>query len=260
MAILFCSPLIVLILLCCKDHPSVNRLKERLRQRFVYNRAVEEEDEIAEENIQRQGNRINQRNREGFTDLQMMRLIQVCGKTLQKDDLVDAQTDRYHLESSCSICLGEWEDKQNVIEFKLCPHSFHGECIQDWLKIKSTCPLCKMNKKAEIGVEEEEIEQNNDYQGNELQQFIQGQLFEGNLLRGQRNQPFRQFMRMNNDMAQPHAQMMFEIDFDVQHLGLDPTDYTREQMRLILMRELVARELIRRVRLQMAQLQAFDDL
>jgi alpha-D-ribose 1-methylphosphonate 5-triphosphate synthase subunit PhnH len=46
-----------------------------------------------------------------------------------------------------------------VIEFKKCSHSFHSDCLKDWLKIKSTCPLCKKNKKEEIGVTEEEFEE-----------------------------------------------------------------------------------------------------
>jgi len=29
----------------------------------------------------------------------------------------------------------------------MCFHIFHSNCIDDWLKEKSTCPLCKMDQR-----------------------------------------------------------------------------------------------------------------
>ncbi len=51
------------------------------------------------------------RRREGFSDLEFMKLIETCGKTLSKEDLTDPQSERYNCESNCSICLGEWEER-----------------------------------------------------------------------------------------------------------------------------------------------------
>lgn len=96
--------------------------------------------------------------REGFTERQILKLIETCGKTLNEEDLNCPDHDKYSKDSNCSICLGEWGNHQRVIEFKKCPHSFHADCLKDWLKIKNTCPLCKMNKKEEIGITEDEYE------------------------------------------------------------------------------------------------------
>lgn len=44
----------------------------------------------------------------------------------------------------CVICLKNIEDED---KYKLsCNHDyFHKECIEKWLAIKSTCPLCREN-------------------------------------------------------------------------------------------------------------------
>ena len=42
---------------------------------------------------------------------------------------------------NCTICL---EDIESNIEFLPCAHKFHETCIYNWLKIKDTCPMCKI--------------------------------------------------------------------------------------------------------------------
>lgn len=40
---------------------------------------------------------------------------------------------------SCSICL-----HKNTNPFQLnCKHSFHKECIEKWLNINNSCPICR---------------------------------------------------------------------------------------------------------------------
>ena len=40
---------------------------------------------------------------------------------------------------SCSICLNK-----NTNPFQLnCKHSFHKECIEKWLNINNSCPICR---------------------------------------------------------------------------------------------------------------------
>lgn len=42
----------------------------------------------------------------------------------------------------CSICLKNIENGYKLS----CDHdTFHKECIETWLKIKPTCPLCRKN-------------------------------------------------------------------------------------------------------------------
>ena len=43
----------------------------------------------------------------------------------------------------CSICLDEFEEDQNLSEFKECKHLFHKECIEQWIQTKGTCPMCR---------------------------------------------------------------------------------------------------------------------
>ena len=33
--------------------------------------------------------------------------------------------------------------KQRVVKMRNCPHSYHSECIKQWMKTNNSCPLCK---------------------------------------------------------------------------------------------------------------------
>ncbi|KAL5732891.1 hypothetical protein ACOSQ2_032583 [Xanthoceras sorbifolium] len=46
-------------------------------------------------------------------------------------------------ENDCSICLGEFEDGDKVKILPRCQHSYHCECIDRWLRTRSSCPLCR---------------------------------------------------------------------------------------------------------------------
>ena len=43
----------------------------------------------------------------------------------------------------CSICLQE--DSEVFETLPVCNHSFHLKCINEWLRNKNTCPLCRLN-------------------------------------------------------------------------------------------------------------------
>jgi hypothetical protein len=44
----------------------------------------------------------------------------------------------------CAICLGDYTEKDEVAELKCDQrHYFHAACLEDWLKRKPECPLCK---------------------------------------------------------------------------------------------------------------------
>eukprot|EP00250_Pteridium_aquilinum_P034929 c8341_g1_i1 orf=507-1850(-) len=55
-------------------------------------------------------------------------------------------TDKERLVSGedavCCICLGQYKDGVDLKELQ-CTHFFHAECVDKWLKINATCPLCK---------------------------------------------------------------------------------------------------------------------
>lgn len=43
----------------------------------------------------------------------------------------------------CPICLSEYVSKETVRCIPECDHCFHIECIDAWLKIHGSCPLCR---------------------------------------------------------------------------------------------------------------------
>uniref|UniRef100_A0A1J3JM57 E3 ubiquitin-protein ligase n=1 Tax=Noccaea caerulescens TaxID=107243 RepID=A0A1J3JM57_NOCCA len=45
-------------------------------------------------------------------------------------------------DASCCICLAKYGDDEEVRELP-CAHVFHVVCVDKWLKINATCPLCK---------------------------------------------------------------------------------------------------------------------
>ncbi|KAI9346482.1 hypothetical protein BDR26DRAFT_855658 [Obelidium mucronatum] len=46
-------------------------------------------------------------------------------------------------ESACVICLTNYEDGDGIKKLS-CQHHFHVECVDEWLRLNKTCPLCKM--------------------------------------------------------------------------------------------------------------------
>ncbi|KAJ8533511.1 hypothetical protein K7X08_006835 [Anisodus acutangulus] len=53
-------------------------------------------------------------------------------------------------DAICCICLTNYEDNDELRELP-CSHYFHTQCVDKWLKINASCPLCKF----EIGAENE---------------------------------------------------------------------------------------------------------
>ncbi|KAK1558824.1 hypothetical protein Q3G72_007117 [Acer saccharum] len=45
--------------------------------------------------------------------------------------------------STCSICLSEYCSKETIRCIPECKHCFHADCIDEWLRLNSSCPLCR---------------------------------------------------------------------------------------------------------------------
>ncbi|KAJ9190528.1 hypothetical protein P3X46_001716 [Hevea brasiliensis] len=43
----------------------------------------------------------------------------------------------------CSICLSDYRSKDTIRCIPDCHHCFHADCIDEWLKMSATCPLCR---------------------------------------------------------------------------------------------------------------------
>ncbi|KAL3821046.1 hypothetical protein ACJIZ3_006951 [Penstemon smallii] len=47
------------------------------------------------------------------------------------------------LDSSCSICLQDLNDGESARLLPSCRHLFHLHCIDEWLTLQGTCPICR---------------------------------------------------------------------------------------------------------------------
>ncbi|CAD6259937.1 unnamed protein product [Miscanthus lutarioriparius] len=47
----------------------------------------------------------------------------------------------------CSICLGEYREKEILRIIPTCHHSFHLACLDLWLQKQTTCPICRVSLK-----------------------------------------------------------------------------------------------------------------
>lgn len=45
--------------------------------------------------------------------------------------------------SSCSICLGDYKDSDVRRSLPGCHHVFHSKCVDQWLQMHPTCPVCR---------------------------------------------------------------------------------------------------------------------
>ncbi|CAM0880384.1 unnamed protein product [Alopecurus aequalis] len=45
--------------------------------------------------------------------------------------------------ADCAVCLSELVDGDKVRELPNCGHAFHVECVDAWLRSRTTCPLCR---------------------------------------------------------------------------------------------------------------------
>ncbi|CAL5187427.1 unnamed protein product [Lathyrus oleraceus] len=47
------------------------------------------------------------------------------------------------IDNVCSICLCEYKPMDTLRSIPQCNHHFHADCIDVWLKMNATCPLCR---------------------------------------------------------------------------------------------------------------------
>ncbi|KAG6436131.1 hypothetical protein SASPL_101015 [Salvia splendens] len=46
----------------------------------------------------------------------------------------------------CPICLSEFEEGETVKLIPYCGHVFHAKCVDTWLHLHVTCPLCRSDQ------------------------------------------------------------------------------------------------------------------
>lgn len=45
--------------------------------------------------------------------------------------------------TSCSICLGDYKESDTLRLLPGCGHLYHLACVDPWLRLHSTCPICR---------------------------------------------------------------------------------------------------------------------
>ncbi|XP_045813851.1 RING-H2 finger protein ATL52-like [Trifolium pratense] len=49
---------------------------------------------------------------------------------------------------TCAVCLGDFEEGEELKTMPECLHSFHVPCIDKWLNSHSSCPICRASASA----------------------------------------------------------------------------------------------------------------
>ncbi|OVA01963.1 zinc finger protein [Macleaya cordata] len=45
--------------------------------------------------------------------------------------------------TTCPICISEYRPKETLKSIPACNHFFHANCIDRWLRVNATCPVCR---------------------------------------------------------------------------------------------------------------------
>ncbi|KAJ8452702.1 hypothetical protein Cgig2_005038 [Carnegiea gigantea] len=48
-------------------------------------------------------------------------------------------------DDTCSICLSEYSTYETLKMLPECLHRFHADCIDEWLRTKAICPICRIS-------------------------------------------------------------------------------------------------------------------
>ncbi|KAG8375105.1 hypothetical protein BUALT_Bualt10G0065700 [Buddleja alternifolia] len=53
-------------------------------------------------------------------------------------------------DGTCPICLSDYQPKETLRSLPECNHYFHADCIDEWLKLNGTCPLCRNSPESSV--------------------------------------------------------------------------------------------------------------
>ena len=58
------------------------------------------------------------------------------------NEVLTEETENNLTDKLCSICIENIEIGESYTKLE-CSHSYHRECLKQWVEVKSTCPLCR---------------------------------------------------------------------------------------------------------------------
>lgn len=47
------------------------------------------------------------------------------------------------ISEPCPICLSKYKRNETLRSMPECEHFFHAKCVDEWLRVSATCPLCR---------------------------------------------------------------------------------------------------------------------
>ena len=89
-------------------------------------------------------------------------VIQNSCRSVQQSLVEMGSPDESSEENTCSICLSEFIDGEEIMhakEEKSCNHRFHKSCLLEWLDAHSSCPMCRFEMLTEKELAETKIYQ-----------------------------------------------------------------------------------------------------
>ncbi|KAJ7962325.1 E3 ubiquitin-protein ligase family [Quillaja saponaria] len=119
-AVCCCLPCILAILYVVTDQEGATKEEIDLLTKYKFHRIDEYEKDNGE----------NQQSSRG--------ILTKCDEELHTEHVLPLE------DAECSICLSAYDDGTELRELP-CHHHFHCACIDKWLQINATCPLCKFN-------------------------------------------------------------------------------------------------------------------
>nr|XP_043607492.1 E3 ubiquitin-protein ligase At1g12760-like isoform X2 [Erigeron canadensis] len=119
-AVCCCLPCIIAVLYAVADQEGASKEDIELLPKFTFRR----EDGAGKSNDEIQG--------------LCGGLMTECGTDSPIEHVLSSE------DAECCICLSSYDDGAELRELP-CSHHFHCSCIDKWLYINATCPLCKYN-------------------------------------------------------------------------------------------------------------------
>lgn len=78
-----------------------------------------------------------------FTEWSTSGLDQITVESYPKVVYSASQALPHLQDTSCSICLGDYKDGDTLRMLPECRHMFHALCIDAWLRLHASCPMCR---------------------------------------------------------------------------------------------------------------------
>ncbi|GJP51076.1 hypothetical protein CLOM_g10245 [Closterium sp. NIES-68] len=71
-------------------------------------------------------------------------------KHRREEHLIEAHVQEAKASRECTVCLCDFDEGDLVRSLPPCAHRFHVSCIDHWLAVRTTCPVCRIDLKAAV--------------------------------------------------------------------------------------------------------------